>query len=170
MKKVEALKRICLEYGENVIEEKDFRWHPDHAADGDIIAVCVDNMDVRKAIWDHYKDRGVGLFLEGRMSAQVWRVYGIDPKNEDARRLYETNLYPQSEAAPERCGEKSIIYTVLSVGSEMLAQIKRHLMAEHRPTEVIYDALRADITKKYNMEEQYEKIEVPELAEEAVPA
>jgi hypothetical protein len=71
-------------------------------------------------------------------------------------------LYPQAEAAPERCGEKSIIYTVLSVASEMAAQIKSYTMAEHRPTEVIFDCLRRQITTKHTTEEVYEKIEVVE--------
>lgn len=163
-KKVDALLSVCQDYGDALIETKDFRWHPDNAVDGDIIIIAVDNMDARKAMWDYYKTREIKFFLEGRMSAQVWRVYGIDPKNDKDVALYEKNLYPQAEAAEERCGEKSIIYTVLSVASEMASQVKSFIQGEYRPSEVICDCLNRQITNKYNMEIKYETIEVPEEA------
>lgn len=143
--KVEALQRVAKQYSGVDIEIINAKWTPETAQDGDIIVAAVDDMDVRKAIWDHYNNRPYKLFLEGRMSAQVFRVYGITSDNEDwakqARAYYETQLYPQAEAVPERCGEKSIIYTVLQVSGQMCSQVKRFLMNEYRPTEIQFDCL-----------------------------
>lgn len=168
--KVDALQQVAASYGEALITTKKMRWHPDTAIDGDIIVSAVDNMDCRKAIWDYYKTRKIELFLEGRMAAQVYRVYGIDPTNAEAIKLYEASLYPQSEALPDRCGEKSIIYTVLQVAGQMLSQTKRFLMREYRPTEVIYDCLNDDVTKKFTMEREYDIIEATEILEESDPS
>lgn len=157
--KVEALEDVAFDYGEAKIKARNERWNHDTAEDGDIVVVAVDNMDVRKAIWDYYKDRPHKLFVEGRMAAQVFRVYAVEATNKAAKDFYETTLYPQAEAVPDRCGQKSIIYTVLQVSGQMLSQIKRYLMNEYRPTEVVYDCLNDHVTKKFHMEPNYEIIE-----------
>jgi len=156
--KVEALESVAFDYGEAAITPINERWSHDNARDADIIIVAVDDMDVRKAIWDYYKDRPHKLFLEGRMAAQVFSVYGVEANNTAAKAYYETQLYPQSEAMPDRCGEKSIIYTVLQVSGQMLSQVKRFLMKEYRPTRVNYDCLNDDIRKgPYHMELKMEE-------------
>jgi len=154
--KVQALETVAYDYGEANIVPIEQNWTTANAVDGDIVVVAVDNMDVRKQIWDHYKHRPHGLFIEGRMAAQVFRVYGVDSQNKEAQSFYETKLYPQSEALPERCGEKSIIYTVLQIAGQMNSQVKRYLMNEYRPTEVNYDAFHDEIYKKYHMTEVME--------------
>lgn len=160
--KAEALSGVASDYGDVFIDAKG-QWDVSEAIDGDIIVVAVDNMDTRKAIWDHYKNRPHKLFLEGRMSAQVFRVYGIASGDWAGARKYESSLYPQSEASEEPCGQKSIIYTVLQVSGQMLSQVKRYLMKEYRPTEVIHDCLNDNVSKYFTMEKPVmETIEAPE--------
>lgn len=157
--KVEALEAVAFDYGEAKIKKINARWNLDNCVDGDIIVAAVDDMDVRKAIWDHYKTRPHSLYLEGRMGAQVYRVFGIDSTNHAARSYYETTLYPQSEATEDLCGQKSIIYTVLQIAAQMNSQVKRFLMGEYRPTEVNYDCSRDELRTKYHMEEKLEVFE-----------
>ncbi len=171
--KVDALEQLAYDFGEAKIEKINARWNLDNCIDGDIIIAAVDDMDVRKAIWNHYKTRPHKLFIEGRMGAQVYRVFGIDSKNKAAQDYYETTLYPQSEATPDLCGEKSIIFTVLQVSSQICSQVKRFIMNQHRPTEVHYDCYRDDVRKKYHMVEVMEEFiaeDEPELKVEAVAA
>ena len=156
--KVDALWDIAFSYGDCLIDRKR-RWSINDAVDGDIVVVAPDNMDVRKTAWDYYKTRPIKFFLDGRMSAQVYKVYGIDMSNNADKCLYEQTLHPQSEAAQERCGEKSIIYTVLQVSGQMLSQVKRYLMGERRPTEVIADLLNDTLSTKYTTEAVYETID-----------
>lgn len=166
--KVEAIESVAFDYGECAIRPIAERWNHDNATDADIIVVAVDDMDVRKAIWNYYKGRPHKLFLEGRMAAQVFSVYGVEAENKAAKAFYETSLYPQSEAMPDKCGEKSIIYTVLQVSGQMCSQIKRFLMKEYRPTRVTYDCLNDEIQKDYHMElvmERFVAEDEPETSE-----
>ena len=157
--KVDALETVAFDYGECRIKKINSRWNLDNCIDGDIIMACVDDMDVRKAIWTHYKTRPHALYLEGRMGAQVFRVFGIDATNKAAQAYYETTLYPQSEATEDPCGEKSIIYTVLGISAQMCSQVKRFIMGQYRPTEVNYDCSRDEMRTKYHMEEVLESFE-----------
>lgn len=166
--KSNAVEDLALLFGDASITGIKGRWTPENAQDGDIIVSAVDSMDTRKAIWDHYKTRPNAFFLEGRMGAQVYRVYGVDTSSSEAKELYEKNLYPSSEATPDRCGEKSIIYTVLQAAGQMLAQTKRFLNNEYRPTEVIYDCFRDELMTKHTMEEVVEVIEAPDEPQEAL--
>lgn len=150
--KTDVLAEVALQYGQTVITTVKGRWDTEHAIEGDVICVCVDNMDVRKTIWQHYFNKGIKFFLEGRMSAQVYRVYGVDMNNKDAVLFYPTTLYPQSEASLEPCGEKSIIYTVLHVSSQMCSQVKRWIMNDYRPTEVQYDCYVDNVVTTYHQQ------------------
>lgn len=166
IKKVKALLSVCLDYSGTTIETIEDRWRPDNAQDGDVIVVAVDDMDARKAIWNHYKTRPIKFFLEGRMGAQVYMVYGVDPTDPKQIAFYETKLYPQAEASPEPCGQKSIIYTVLLIAGEMLSMTKRFLMDDHRPTEVNYDALNSNIITTFHKELIPAHIEMEEEPEQ----
>lgn len=161
--KIEILKRMASSFGDCQIIEKNQKWIKGISDEYDVVVSAVDNMDVRKEIWDWYSRMNCVKFcLDGRMSAQLYKVYGIDMSNNEAKKFYETTLYPQSEASEEPCGQKSIIYTVLQVGGQMLSQVKRWIMKDYRPTEVVYDCLEDQATKKYFMERPMEVIEAPE--------
>ncbi len=156
--KVDALKVISSDYGDATIKTVNAPWNADIAVECDVFVSAVDNMDVRRTLWDYNKTR-CRLFIDGRMSAQVFKVYGIDTTNVEACAYYETTLHTQAEASKERCGQKSIIYTVAEVVGEMLAQVKRYLMDEVRPTEYIYDCLASEVVKKtYHMKTDMEKL------------
>jgi molybdopterin/thiamine biosynthesis adenylyltransferase len=148
--KVEALKALAKDFGDCDITAVKARWDTETNVHPDVVLVCVDDMDIRKAIWDYFKGRPeTRFFVEGRMSSQVYRVYGIQPENAEQCAFYETNLYPQSEASPLPCGEKSIIFTVLQVSAQMCSQVKRWIMGQalSRPTEVQYDCLNDEVIK-----------------------
>lgn len=164
--KVDALENVAFAFGECKITKIKARWTHENAVDADVVVSAVDNMDTRIAMWKHYcMDGKTKFFLDGRMGAQVYYVYGVDLKDAKAVVMYSGSLYPQSEAVPDRCGQKSIIYTVLQVSAQMLSQTKRWIMGEYRPTEVIYDALHDEITKRYTMERDLSKLEVMEEVE-----
>ena len=167
MKKTDALQIVARNFGGCEIEVRG-KWTPEDAVDAEVIVSAVDNMDVRKELWGHYNTH-CNLFLDGRMSAMVYKVYAVDTDSTVASDFYETTLYPQSEAAQERCGEKSIIFTVLGVAGTMLNVLKQWIMNEHRPTEIVADMYNHTLTKKYHMEEQYETTTV-EDTETAVNA
>lgn len=150
--KVDSLSLACADYGDCKINTINAPWTPGIAVDADVVVSCVDNMDVRAALWSHYKGR-TEFFVDGRMSAFVYKVFGISCKGAGSERQqlhYESSLHSQADAAPEPCGEKSIIYTVYLVAGMMLSQIREWLTEEARPyraTEVIGDTLNHTIRK-----------------------
>jgi molybdopterin/thiamine biosynthesis adenylyltransferase len=138
--KVDALKRVTKDYSGVEITYTNKFWHPDNAKEAEIVVMATDNMDARIAIWNYYsKKESTKLIIDGRMGAQVYRAYCIDNTNKDEKAFYETTLYPQKDAVPERCTMKSIIFTVLGVSSTMLDMTKQWCMNEVRPTAVEYD-------------------------------
>lgn len=171
--KVDSLSLACLDYGDCKINTINAPWTPGNAVDADVVVSCVDNMDVRRALWDYYKGRNV-FFVDGRMSAFVYKVFGIDARDlpevhEIGRKQsahYELSLHSQAEAAPEPCGEKSIIYTVYSVASMMLDQIKKYICGEYRPTEIIGDMYNLKIRTVYHMEQKLETLCAEDTEEE----
>lgn len=159
--KVDALKAVAKDFGDCDIQAIKGPWTPDNAVIGDIVISAVDNMDIRKALWEYYKDR-CSLFIDGRMGAYVIKVFGVDTKNLEARAYYESTLHSQAQAAPERCGEKSIIYTVLLLSGFVVSQVKEWVMGGsggYRPTAVILDALNTILDKTYHVEPTYEAYE-----------
>lgn len=160
VEKTTAITQLAKDFGGMEVEvAAKGRWTQEVAVDGDIIICAVDNMDTRKLVWDHYKSRPIGFYVEGRMGAQVYRVYGINPLSGDDVSLYGNTLYTQSEASPEPCGEKSIIYCVLAVAATMASQVKQFLMKEDRPTEVTYDAVNYQMQTKFTTRKEREVIE-----------
>lgn len=181
--KVDSLSLACADYGDCKITTINAPWTPGTAVPADVVISCVDNMDVRKALWDYYR-ASTPFFLDGRMGAFVYKVFGVDTsdiRQSGACEHYQASLHSQASAAPEPCGEKSIIYTVYLVAGMMLSQVREWLTEEARPyraTEVIYDALNHTIRKishqepvKMNIieeESHEEEKESPAIIEEAV--
>ena len=163
--KVEALAIVCMQYASVNIKPMRMFWTPEKALMADIIVSAVDDMDVRANIWNFYKDKGIQCFVDGRMGAQVYRAYSVDMKDPKEVALYEASLYPQDEAAPEPCGQKSIIFNVLQVAGAMLAMTKQFVRSEYRPAEVIYDAVNFFMERTYCMEQPIEHIEAPDEEE-----
>lgn len=158
--KVEALKDLCMRFAGVTIKPIPAMWHPDNAQNAEIVVMSVDNMDARSAIWRHYGTReGTKLVVDGRMGAQVFRAYAVDTSIREEREFYQSTLYPQSEASPERCTMKTIIFTVLSVSGVMLSLTKKWVMNEFRPTEIIYDCVNDEILKEFKA---HKPLELPQ--------
>lgn len=150
--KVDALEHLALEYGDCRITKVQEPWNPGNANDGGCIVSAVDNMDVRSALWSHYAPRAE-FFLDGRMSGLVYSVYGISLDRHEQIERYHNSLFPQSEGSQERCGHKSIIFTVYGVAMTMLTQVRDWVQNEpYRPSYVVYDAQNQVLTKEYDVE------------------
>ena len=165
--KVDALEVVASDYGDCKIRKYRGPWTPDSARlHGSIPAVdilqqdtlvisAVDNMGVRSSLWNYYKD-SCDLFIDGRMSALCYKVFAIDTKNEADRLMYQESLHSQAVAEKEPCGEKSIIFTVLHVASQMLNMVWKYLNGHYRPTLVIYDAFNDSLRTTHTMKQELE--------------
>ena len=105
-----------------------------------IVIVAVDSMDARLKIWERVRyNSSISLFIDSRMGAEVGRVITIHPADPDDVALYESTLHTSKEALPERCTEKTIIYTVLGIASAICGKVKKHLVGDPYRKDIALD-------------------------------
>ena len=68
------------------------------------------------------------------------RVYSINPKDKKQAAFYESTLYPQDKAAPDKCAARTIIYTVLLASGIVSSHVQKFLTGGKYPKEIILDA------------------------------
>ena len=91
---------------------------------GNIIFCCVDEIDVRRLIWEAVKDQ-VRFFTDGRMNAEVLRV--ITACDAESRMHYPTTLFHAEEAHAGPCTAKTTIYCANIAAGLMIAQFTKYL-------------------------------------------
>ncbi len=106
-----------------------------------LVVSGVDSMAARKTLWQKtVRHRaGIPLYLDGRLGAEVCRLYAIRPADPDDIRCYEQSLYDDSQALPLSCTAGAIIYGGFAMGSLVAAQVKKFVMGEVVAREILYD-------------------------------
>jgi len=137
--KVEALKDMVQEF--TGIEIKAFNTRVDGKGFGGIVVFAVDSMDERMKLWEGVKyNPRVPLLIDGRMGAEVMRVFSIVPTDPDDVRRYEAELYPSSEAFSAPCTARAIIYTAFSVAALIAGQVKKYVAGQPYSRDITFDA------------------------------
>jgi len=106
-----------------------------------IVVGGVDSMAARKTLWlKTVRHRaGIPLYLDGRLGAEVCRLYAIRPVDPDDIRYYERSLYEDSQAVPLSCTASAIIYTGFAMAGLIADQVKKFATGEPTPREILYD-------------------------------
>ncbi|MGA2496821.1 MAG: ThiF family adenylyltransferase [Tepidisphaeraceae bacterium] len=89
-----------------------------------VIFACVDSIETRKLIWETLRGR-CGLFVDGRMAAEVIRVLAADRPASDS--YYATTLFAEAEAFAGSCTARSTVYTASIAAGLMLSAFTRWL-------------------------------------------
>lgn len=109
-----------------------------------IMIMAVDSLDVRRALVEGFR-KAYGLWVvDARMGAKTYRVMTFWPDHADQFTDYMSTLVSDADAVQERCGQKSIIYTVLGVAAEVCAFVHSIAMQDEggintSPHPVIFD-------------------------------
>ena len=106
-----------------------------------LVVTGVDSMRARRSVWQRsvrYR-AAVPLFLDGRLGAEVIRLYAVRPADPDDVRFYGSTLYDDAEAEPVGCSGAAIVYTGFAVGSLIANQVKRFATGEPVRREVLWD-------------------------------
>lgn len=106
-----------------------------------LVVAGVDSMRARRTLWQRsvrYR-AAVPLFLDGRLGAEVIRLYAIRPADPDDVRFYAGTLYDDAEAEPLGCSGGAIVYTGFAVGSLIANQVKRFAAGEPVRREILWD-------------------------------
>lgn len=117
-----------------------------------IVVVAVDDMDIRKDIWEKNirLNPHVLYLIEARMGAEASMIYTIRPMKDQDAEFYSSPsiLYPQSQASRETCAEQSFVYTAAMTGSIITSQVKSILLKEYCWSEIICDLKNMKITTR----------------------
>lgn len=106
-----------------------------------IVVSGVDSMVTRKNLWwKAVRHRaGIPLYLDGRLGAEVCRLYAIRPADPDDVRCYEQTLYDDTQTAPVSCTAAAIIYTGFAIASLIADQVKKFATGEPIAREILHD-------------------------------
>jgi hypothetical protein len=91
---------------------------------GTAVFDCVDQIDVRRLIWEAVKDTAL-FYADGRMSAEVLRV--LTACDSASRQHYPTTLFRTEEAFVGACTAKTTIYCANIAAGMMVAQFTKYL-------------------------------------------
>ena len=115
-----------------------------------VVIVTVDSMASRKIIWERAKMNPlVQLYVDSRMGAQVYDIQSFRPTDMDAIKYYEESLHDDKNTLTERCTEKAIIYTVMSMANLLCNMVKRFIQGDKVPMRINGDG----VTLMQNVEE-----------------
>lgn len=99
-----------------------------------ILILAVDSLDMRREIVESLKNVAYDLkVIDARMGAKTYRVLGFRADQYEEATAYLNTLVPDGEAVQERCGQKSIIYTVLGVAAEVCGFVHYIVMRFNHP-------------------------------------
>jgi molybdopterin/thiamine biosynthesis adenylyltransferase len=106
-----------------------------------IVVSGVDSMAARMVIWQKaVRHRaGILLYLDGRLGAEVCRLYAIRPADPDDVRAYERSLYDDGQAEVLSCTAGAIIYTGFAMASLIADQVKKFATGETVGREILFD-------------------------------
>lgn len=136
--KVEAVGDLCQELNSELdLITVNGRYTIDIDV-GDVVFSCVDKMEARDFIHCNVSKK-VGLFIDGRMLAEVSRV--ISAYNDATHEYYRTTLFSDIEAAPVRCTAKTTIYCSNVVAGMMISQFTKWLRGIEPPCDVTFNLL-----------------------------
>lgn len=132
--KVDAMSDICLELADVEVFGMQFRCEGKSSrgavhADS-IVVVAVDSMYSRMSIWEGLKDYKFGWLIDPRMGAEQLQIYTCNPNLYPEQQWYQTTLFEDKDASPEKCTAKSIMYTPFIAAGFVAHQIKRIVMNE----------------------------------------
>ena len=141
--KVEALIEGLAEFGRGKYQGHKKEW------DGTtkrILVSGVDSMAARKAIWEKIRyNPKVELYIDGRMGAEVGRIFSLSPIDPEKVAAYEATLIPDERALEEPCTRRAIGYTVQVLSGLMARQVGKFLTGEPLPYQVVIDLVTLTI-------------------------
>jgi molybdopterin/thiamine biosynthesis adenylyltransferase len=125
--KVDALRDLVKEFTNVEIVSRNERY--ESGTFRGIIISCVDNMEVRKTIWNNHKEISVGtkLVIDPRMAIEDVLCYAMNPMDPKDIESYDKSLYSDENAVQERCTAKSVMFTVLSISGHVAKILKDKL-------------------------------------------
>jgi len=132
--KIDALKEIIKDFTGTDIEVENIKIEDDYDFDvnlNSIVILCVDSIEARQLIFDKLVDFPIRL-IDTRFGSEGFSIHVVDLSNDEEKEKFNDSLKGEIKETP--CGEKGIIYSILSVAAEVANIIKRLDLKESNPT------------------------------------
>lgn len=106
-----------------------------------IVISGVDSMKARAEIWTAVKLNNIHIpiYIDGRMGAQLLRVFSVNPCGSLDIEQYEKSLYTDEQALKAPCTARGIYFTVNHAAGIIANQVKRFVMGEDWQSEIMFD-------------------------------
>jgi hypothetical protein len=105
-----------------------------------IVIMALDKMGPRMDVWKACKGNPKILqVIDLRMGLESMRLVTVDPNLSSHHEAYEQSWYPDEEATPARCTEKTIIYTVFFGAGAIVQRVKQILKGDHYDVHIGFD-------------------------------
>jgi molybdopterin-synthase adenylyltransferase len=108
-----------------------------------VVFCCVDSIATRQLVWEAVRPTA-GLFVDGRMSAEVIRVLAVGRPALDVH--YATTLFAPEQAYAGSCTAKSTVYTASIAAGLMLSQFSRWLRQMPVERDVLLNLLSCELS------------------------
>ena len=129
--KVEALKRVVMDYTGSYIEASDKQWLPTMgpiALEG-ILVMAVDSLAGRAQLWQAHRDTNMWI-IDPRMGAEELAVYAYHARDLEPGAGFGGEVYPLP------CTAKSTIYTAFLVAG-LVAKAVKDIATGKQPAPVL---------------------------------
>lgn len=114
--------------------------------DCDVLILGVDNLDVRRELFEQAKAQGLPFLIDGRIGGQNIRVYALRPNEAEARH-YDATLIPQSQVMPLPCTAQQVV-DVGWMTASLVTRALRQWVAQGKFTpEIILNVADLSITQ-----------------------
>lgn len=121
--KVEALRDIISDFSGVQIKIHNEKYSGQKF--NDIVICAVDNMSTRKQLYEAHKNNFLtNLLIDPRMAIEYAYIQAFNPNNREQQDLYQKTLFTDEQAEPERCTNKSTIYTSQLIGATISKIVK----------------------------------------------
>lgn len=144
MNKVEALLNIVNKFGGHINRVRPVPFNYNQSLDDTIVIGAVDNMEVRKTIFNKFLDSDTcKLLIDGRLTADELQVFVVDKQNPTAIEEYRNKwLFDDKEAAETLCSFKQTTYMAGMIASIITNVVVNYVacMADLIPFFIHYDA------------------------------
>ena len=144
--KVWALSASILEFSDveciayNEFRDEEFADRLDNEQwDFDIIILAIDDMDFRKRVVDYYKNDPFITIIESRMWWTSFVIQTFKPSSQYDAWIW--SRFPQSEADPINCTEKSICFNTGLIGSKIAENIWKMLSGNEPEFYIDYSSI-----------------------------
>lgn len=147
-KKVEALKnRLSSGTGAEILVENR-RFEAGEEFQEEYVISAVDSMSSRSDIWSSFlRSDESSYFLDGRMGAREGSVFFVDKAQSESVIRYDQSLFPDEEAVPLPCTEKSTIFCAYGISSIIGALIAKNITGDEINYSVDIDLVNFHLSK-----------------------